>query len=103
MILKIIFYIIISIFAFQSESVEIDLNKNVENECNQEITLNQEMMESSGSWSGECSSYPNCNNPYGSCGSDGAPYGTESCLLVCVNGYWVYCDGGCEEGCEVEG
>ncbi|MFO7800491.1 hypothetical protein [Rhodohalobacter sp.] len=50
-------------------------------------------------WTGNCSSYENCNNPYGTCNESGAQY--QDCLLVCtVSRNWVYCDG-CED-CEGE-
>jgi len=41
---------------------------------------------------GECSTYDQCNNLYGSCFGEGAPI--SECLLVCYyTGHWVYCNG----------
>lgn len=47
---------------------------------------------------GYCAYYNwECDNPYGNCGSDGGP-GIEPCMIYCVGGAWVYCDG-CGGGC----
>ncbi|WP_141691618.1 hypothetical protein [Rhodohalobacter halophilus] len=51
------------------------------------------------SWTSRCSSYPSCDNPYGSCG--GGIAGQANCMLYCSNGFWVYCDG-CGQACKPE-